>query len=439
VLVAEGDYYPGFQQVGTLPSQPEGLTFLVPRGVEVIGAFPKTGNPTSPDPLLARKTILHGDFLSGGVATRANNVVVCDPGSLPTSPGQTFLQDVTRLKYFVITLGRANGIPSVDGGGLFANPQQGEPKLNVRLENVVFTNNVAAGSGGAVFYSGDSTPVWLGVDQCFFVDNLAVLSGGGVWFGGLGSWATDDFTGASWIYDSVFRGNFAGTGETTPVFATQGGGAIYMGEFDNFPHIANNLIVGNSVRGWGSAIWCHPPRASGGATISCNTITQNQVLLGPDGTTATPGGAVVLDAPTLQGGCFYHLNNDILWKDNGPGSIAEILGTSPSIVVSYSDVGFWPTSQSYPGTGNLNLDPEFIDYVGGNFDLDVLKSPCIDAAPPLNLPDDLPTFGGNGSGAVPAINYDIRKLPGTWPRVFDVPGVNHGAGLTTDMGCFEPH
>lgn len=80
VLVAEGDYYPGFQQVGTLPSQPEGLTFLVPRGVEVIGAFPKTGNPTSPDPLLARKTILHGDFLSGGVATRANNVVVCDPG-----------------------------------------------------------------------------------------------------------------------------------------------------------------------------------------------------------------------------------------------------------------------------------------------------------------------------------------------------------------------
>lgn len=442
IWVAEGDYYPGYQQNGT--TAPEGKTFFVPHGVTVIGAFAKTGVPAAPDPSLVGKTILHGDQMVGGQFVQANNVVVCDPGTVSNEHTD---KDRTKIHNFTIQYGLAAGIPNVLGGGIHAKPGPGDPEINLDVRNCVLIDN-AAEFGGAIYFDGADSLVWLGVYNCSFIKNIAETRGGAIYMTNLGNVLTTNFNYSepSWVYNSLFRGNMAGT-ETVPAETTlQAGGAIFVGNYDSEPIIANSLFYENSVRGWGSAIAVKPLDASGGMLISNNTITQNSCILGPDGIdpqtgrpATTPGGALCLDKPNGQGGNHFEIYNDIIWNNSAPGVIMEIVGngtgTNGQITVSQSDVTFFPDSQTYPGIGNINADPGFVDILLGNFQLKPTQSPCVDAGQDSLRPRDYPFYGGTIS-TPPLIEYDFRGDATVWPRRFDVFPVLNTPGIV-DMGCYE--
>jgi hypothetical protein len=67
------------------------------------------------------------------------------------------------------------------------------------------------------------------------------------------------------------------------------------------------------------------------------------------------------------------VHNSILWA-NDPNQ------ASSSVTISYSDVqGGWP------GTGNIDADPLFVDAAGGDYHLQA-NSPCIDTGDPAFFP-----------------------------------------------------
>ena len=126
--------------------------------------------------------------------------------------------------------------------------------------------------------------------------------------------------------------------------------------------------------------------------------------------------------------CMYHfgnsnahplLANNIIW-DNSPEEI-HLTSSSGSFTISYSNV-----QGGYPGTGNIDLDPAFVDPFNDDFHLQP-GSGCIDAgagdsAPEMDYDDiarwDDPATPDTGAGV--ATYYDIgayEYFPGCrWDR-----------------------
>jgi len=100
------------------------------------------------------------------------------------------------------------------------------------------------------------------------------------------------------------------------------------------------------------------------------------------------------------------VTNCILWGDN-PDEIFNVEGSTPS--VTYSNI-----QGGYPGEGNIDLDPLFVNVTTGDFHLQQ-GSPCIDA-------------GTNGAPELPDTDFEGD------PRVVD--GDNDGTA-TVDMGADE--
>jgi hypothetical protein len=110
------------------------------------------------------------------------------------------------------------------------------------------------------------------------------------------------------------------------------------------------------------------------------------------------------------------LSNCILWR-NSPNQIGDYEGLP---VVTYSDV-----QGGYPGEGNIDADPLFVDQGTGDFHLGAC-SPGIDAGD--NLAPDLPEYDfegddrildGNGDGTATAdMGVDEVAVTGTCFRVY---------------------
>jgi parallel beta-helix repeat protein len=198
--------------------------------------------------------------------------------------------------------------------------------------------------------------------------------------------------------------------------ASQGGG-IHCYD-DSSPIIKENIIMGNSASYLGGGIRC----THSSATITKNLIVANSVSGGTYG-----GGGIYCNnepAPTIDGNtitgntavaggsgiyCNYSsptITNSIIWNNEQD----EIFIRESTPVVSYSDVG-----GGWPGEGNINADPLFVDPENDDYHL-FPESPCIDTGDPgspldpdstradmgayyfhrtgriLRVPDDYPTI-----------------------------------------------
>ncbi|MEA3287223.1 MAG: FISUMP domain-containing protein [Candidatus Marinimicrobia bacterium] len=158
-----------------------------------------------------------------------------------------------------------------------------------------------------------------------------------------------------------------------------GGGGVYVGHDSNVT-LDSVLITGNSATDGGGAI-----RVVGNATL---TATRSEVsnnssnynagsYFGEDGSTTS------FDHCTVYGGGIYlqgyysnttsaTFTNSIIWECSVFAEQYAEFG------ISFSDI-----QNGWDGTGNLDLDPLFIDALNGNFHLSE-DSPCIDTGNPTS-------------------------------------------------------
>ena len=236
-------------------------------------------------------------------------------------------------------------------------------------------------------------------------------SGRGIWFG----WDGDS--------DVVVSGFTITNGSTSD------GGAIYIGY--NSPTLINCVLRENSA-GTGGAVYCGMNSAP--RFVNC-VVSDNSAGYAGSAVYNSDSGPEFVNCTIANNG-YWAISNDegshstfancIIW--NGWGSEIENLNGS-TVTISYSDIwGGWS------GTGNIDDDPEFVDYYGGNLRLSP-GSPCIDAADNTAVPSDVADLDGDGDTAEPT----PRDLYGV-PRFIDDPqtvDTGNGTAPIVDIGAYE--
>jgi hypothetical protein len=185
-----------------------------------------------------------------------------------------------------------------------------------------------------------------------------------------------------------------------------GGAACASGS--SSPTLVNCLFLHNSTQGQGGGFSAgRPPLPGSPKLINCTFF----------GNSAGTGGGYSQTGPGTG-----TLRNCILWGDS-PDEIVVLEG---AVDVTYSDIqGGWP------GTGNIDADPLFVDPDGpdnipGNEDDDLrlaAGSPCIDSGDNTALPADEPDLDTDGDT--------------TEPIPVDLDGNPRITGDAVDMGAYE--
>jgi len=371
IWVAEGVYG---------PSGSDGLVIAMIDGILLYGGFDGTETALSGRDFNVHITVLDGENSADGVSGAAN----------------------ARLDGFTITRARQNGMrnsgvsPTVvncifeDNGlveGLDGGAIQNVASANALISSTVFLNNFrsaiynenssptisgcsfygnSSDSGGAIKNSGANSQPYIA--HSLFDGNAASVNGGAV-----SSSASNPL-----VENCVFTGNKAGGN----------GGALYN---DNgaTPNVINSLFTGNSAGQMGGAVYSNDSHPG---IINCSLYANTAAEHGGVATEKGHGGGA-------------RVINSILWANS---ELQVYDGPSSKTVVANSDV----QGQDF-GTGNISLDPAFVDPAAGDLRL-APGSPCIDT-------------GDNGSVTTP---YDLDDRP----RIVD--GNSDGTAVV-DMGAYE--
>lgn len=233
--------------------------------------------------------------------------------------------------------------------------------------------NTATDTGGGI-YVGNGSPVIFGNR---IEDNAAPNQDGG----GLAVLNSFEFAVPMQlqVVGNVFSGNSA---------SEDGGGVFCIEDPGNEPaYFANNLLTGNSAQVGGAMALRYS------ALLVNNTITGNIA--------DERGGAIFLGG----GGGGIEIVNSILW--NNDAVIQPEIGGGGGGGVQTVSVAYSNVAGGVTGTGNIDLDPEFVS-AGSDYRL-AATSPCIDT----------------GTNAV--------VLAGDT----DLDGNERISGDAVDMGCYE--
>jgi hypothetical protein len=378
-------------------------------------------------------TILEGFTITGGNANSPDPNDKCgggmyNSGSSPTVSNCTF----------------TNNTAKYHGGGMYNNAS------SPNVTNCIFRSNIA-GSGGGMFNFTYSNPT---VTNCTFTGNVST-EGGGMFNH---NYSNPTMTGCTFSGNSASRGGGMHNNASSPTvtdcnFSDNssyiGGGGI-LNCNNSSPKVTNCTFtrnLGNYGGGMGNV-------SSSPTVTNCNFSNNTADILGggmfnqdsssPTVTNCTfsgnssvyNGGGMcnVSSSPTVTnctfsgntanynyGGGTYNFSNSnttitncILWGD-WPDEIFDELDSSSTVI--YSDVqGGWP------GEGNIDVDPCFVDAAAGNL-RPAYDSPCIDAA---------------DSTALTGLQV-ISDLDGK-DRYFDVSSVTdtgYGPLEFLDMGAYE--
>lgn len=265
--------------------------------------------------------------------------------------------------------------------------------FTLRNGNGTVYNQAGQTRGGGVFVDNSSSPI---VRNNIITGNTA-LEGGGIYCGNNCSMT---------ISDNIISDNDV---LHQPIAGTAGdGGGIFIAV--SSPVVIHNAIINNLAR-IGGGIRCTVESGisdvdSVSAQIIDNIISNN-LAVPPPGLNWSAGGGIDCSAnpatitknlPIIinntitnnsahDGGGIRCANssstliNNILWSNNAQNGPDIFLSPGGNIIVTYSDVqGGWP------GEGNIDSYPLFVDPDNGDYHLQV-GSPCIDAGDP-NSPKD---------------------------------------------------
>ncbi len=265
-----------------------------------------------------------------------------------------------------------------DGAGVFCDA------ATAHLSNSMIAINAAYNNGGGVFYSGVSSPR---LTDCVLGGNSAYVNGGAVYCvtstpmlnscefamnnagqygGGVCCYAASPVLNGCTITDSYADNSGGGlfcTRLSAPVlngctitanYAKWDGGGTC---FDESTPVLTRCLIANNSSLYGSAgAWFFSTPVLTHCTIAAN---QSDPLWG--------------SLENVQG--YPTLTNCILWN---PG--LEYENWVPDVTMTHCCV-----QGGFPGTGNINADPLFVDLAGGDYHLSN-GSPCIDAGTDTGLP-----------------------------------------------------
>ena len=318
IWVASGSYFP--TEDGN-----QSISFVIPSGVEILGGFPNTGNPT-----LANRnpqtnvTTLNGDIDHDGSLANNSYTVI-------------YTKDVdasTIVDGFTITGGNADGGVSTNfpvllenGGAAWYNEGSNFVNSNPTIRNCLFTNNHASNRGGAIF---SKAPFGANADytieNSIFRSNSAAREGGAIFNAQSG---TDSHSNPS-ISNTLFQNNEAG----------MSGGAIYnngaffgevSGTYTDCDFITNKAIANEGAAVYNNAFF---QGTSSPIFTNCDFIAND----------ANPGsgGAIYTDASSGGTANFKVIN--CLFENNSSdvygGAICNIITSGGEIKPTYANCTF---------------------------------------------------------------------------------------------------
>ncbi len=291
------------------------------------------------------------------------------------------------------------------GGGVYCYAA-----TTVTLSGNTFTGNSASAAGpydsGGGIYCGACTTIAFSGNT--FTSNSCPDSGGGACVLGVG--------GGVALTNNTFTGNSGGNGGgfycydayvTNPVTlfgntfqknsaATDGGG-FYVSVHNI--NLLDDLVVNNAATNssaLGGGIWVD---ASATLNMINNTVTGNSSKV-------SGGGVAYVITGTVE---YLNVFNNIIWGNSATsGGDVYLSGTGKQKIFSYNDVHSQSGPQWDLAQGLIDLSPQFLDAINGNYHLQS-SSPCIAA-------------GSTGVPALPATDLDGN------------PRTDNGM---VDMGCYE--
>jgi len=254
------------------------------------------------------------------------------------------------------------------------------------IKNCVISSNTATTSGGGIGMD-HSEPYII---QCQITENQAPL-GAGI---AMSSFSAPDLRNLH-IYKN--RANESGGGlfihSSSPLMnlleisdntSSKRGGGMYI--LDAFPGNMTNLIITRNQSQEGGGMYF---KNVSSAFISFCTIADNQASISGDGLYLTHSGVMISSS------ILWHATEELYLDDRN------------DVRINFSNVGM-ANNEIYPGTGNMNQDPEFI-LPGSDYHLDV-TSPCKNKADSRMAPvldfdnDSRPIGNGFDMGADEAQN-----------------------------------
>ncbi|HEC02488.1 MAG TPA: hypothetical protein ENI81_03030, partial [Phycisphaerales bacterium] len=363
IRVAQGVYTPDRANANPDGTEDRNATFHLINGVIIEGGYAGIAgaDPDARD-VNAYESILSGDLLGdditegGTYSDNSYHVVTANQA------------DATAvLDGFTIMAGNADANdPDHAGGGLLVNG--GNPAIS----NCVFLANQAGWTGGGAFCQGSG----ITFSGCTFVGNTAA-HGAGLYHSSAQNAVVQDsvFTANESIYEGGALALDAGSAQINNCefqenVASWNGGAIFVHPAQEKSHeithcdfTANTALAQGISQGGGAVMdrgnetalsHCifQGNRSLGGlgGAVYCDGATTNLVNCTFAGNFANAGHALACDAYEAPGDAI--ISNCILW-DGGE----EIwIGAESIVRASYSDIQTID-GEVYPGTGNIDLDP----------------------------------------------------------------------------------
>jgi hypothetical protein len=274
---------------------------------------------------------------------------------------------------------------------------------SVDISNCSFYHNKFGRGGGAGISTSDARRIRI--DSCMFIENdfyWDTVPGTELWGGAVQIEASEK----SIITNSLFLRNKAGcvinwnrSEISHNVFIDNEGLSIGQYWGDTFK-VEYNVICGNNAVMLPPGVMAQ--EVYGPIYIINNTFCNNVSSIGED-----YGVVVIWDEHSF--GPVYNIKNNIFWGD----TIYPIIN-GQYYYYNYYHILFSDIRGGFTGTGNIDLDPLFVDTANGDYRLR-WDSPCIDAGDPSSPPDP------NGSRA------DMGALPPFFPPFdFYIPGDING-------------
>ncbi len=329
---------------------------------------------------------------------------------------------------------------TITGGDLGINASGAGMRIDgssPTVTNCTFTGNTGGSGGGMLNVESSAT-----VTNCTFSDNSAAFFGGGMWNG----------LSNPTVTNCTFSGNTAGSGGggmsnlnssyptvTNCTFSgnssrAAGGGMNNSG--GSAPKVTNCTFSGNSadVRGGGMYNVASSPTVTN-CSFNANSANGGGGMYNYGSSSTVTNCTFALNAATNGNALAFNFDPSELAMANcilrdGGDEISNIDGST--VAITYTDVqgGGWP------GTGNIDADPLFVDPGNGDYRLSP-ASPCIDAGHNWGVPPDTADVDDDG---------DVRELTpldldGN-PRFADDPATaDTGCGVpipfAVDMGAYE--